>query len=104
MPGGSLLDHFSALEDPRQSWKVVYPLPEILLIVLCATMAGAEDFVEIERWANKKLDFLRRFLPFANGIPSHDTLNASGWCWGSRPALKNPTKSLPFRPCLSALN
>ena len=51
MPGGALLDHFSALEDPRQSWKVVYPLPEILLIVLCATMAGAEDFVEIERWA-----------------------------------------------------
>ena len=70
-----LLDHFSALDDPRQAWKVAYPLPEILLIVLCATMAGAEDFVQIERWANRKLDFLRRFLPFANGIPSHDTLN-----------------------------
>jgi predicted transposase YbfD/YdcC len=70
-----LLDHFSALEDPRQWWKVVYPLPEVLLCVLCATMAGAEDFVEIERWANKKLDLLRRFLPFPNGIPSHDTLN-----------------------------
>jgi predicted transposase YbfD/YdcC len=75
MGGWALLDHFSALEDPRQSWKVVYPLPEILLCVLCATMAGAEDFVEIERWANKKLDFLRGFLPFANGIASHDTLN-----------------------------
>lgn len=75
MSGGALLDHFSALEDPRQAWKVVYPLPEILLCVLCATMAGAEDFVETERWANKKLDFLRRFLPFANGIASHDTLN-----------------------------
>lgn len=75
MPGTALLDQFSALEDPRQSWKVVYPLPEILLAVLCATMAGADDFVEIERWANRKLDFLRRFLPFADGIPSHDTLN-----------------------------
>lgn len=75
MPGSALLDKFSALEDPRQSWKVVYPLPEILLAVLCATMAGADDFVEIERWANRKLDFLRRFLPFENGIPSHDTLN-----------------------------
>ena len=57
-----LLDHFSALDDPRQSWKVTYPLPEVLLIVLCATMAGAEDFVQIELWANRKFDFLRRFL------------------------------------------
>jgi predicted transposase YbfD/YdcC len=75
MSGRALLAQFSALEDPRQAWKVVYPLPEILLTVLCATMAGAEDFVEIARWANRKLAFLRRFLPFANGIPSHDTLN-----------------------------
>ena len=75
MSTDTLLDHFSALDDPRQAWKVVYPLPEVLLAVLCATMAGAEDFAEIERWANRKLDFLRRFLPFADGIPSHDTLN-----------------------------
>ena len=40
-----LLDHFSALDDPRQSWKMTYPLPEVLLIVLCATMAGAEDYL-----------------------------------------------------------
>ncbi|PRD40337.1 ISAs1 family transposase, partial [Phyllobacterium phragmitis] len=69
------LDQFGSLEDPRQSWKVLYPLAEILLCVLCATMAGADDFVEIERWARRKLDFLRRFLPFKQGIPSHDTLN-----------------------------
>lgn len=72
----TLLDHFSALDDPRQAWKVVYPLPEILLIVLCGTMSGAEDFCEIERWANRKVDFLRRFLPFERGIPSHDVINA----------------------------
>lgn len=75
MSGKALLDQFSSLDDPRQGWKVVYPLPEILLSVLCATMAGAEDFVEVERWANRKLEFLRRFLPFSRGIPSHDTLN-----------------------------
>ena len=70
-----LLDHFSALEDPRQSWKTVYPLPEILLLALCGGMAGADDFVEIARWGKRKLDFLRRLLPFEAGIPSHDTLN-----------------------------
>lgn len=73
--GTSLIDYFSALEDPRQSWKVVYPLGEIILVVLCGTLAGAEDFVEIRRWATMNLDFLRRLLPFTDGIPSHDTLN-----------------------------
>jgi predicted transposase YbfD/YdcC len=71
----SLIDHFSALKDPRQAWKVIYPLPEIMLLVLCATLAGAEDFVEARLWGVKNLDFLRRFLPFKDGLPSHDTLN-----------------------------
>lgn len=71
----SLIDHFSALEDPRQSWKVVYPLPELLLLVLCATLGGAENFVEIEEWGTDRLAFLRRFLPYRRGIASHDTLN-----------------------------
>jgi predicted transposase YbfD/YdcC len=75
MSGKTFIDHFSALEDPRQAWKVVYPLPEILLLVLCGTLAGAEDFVEIARWGRRKLDFLRRLLPYARGIASHDTLN-----------------------------
>jgi hypothetical protein len=73
--GTSLIDQFAVLKDPRQAWKVVYPLPEILLLVLCGSLAGAEDFVEIRRWGRVNLEFLRRFLPFAHGIPSHDTLN-----------------------------
>jgi len=75
MSSVSLLDHFSALEDPRQSWKVVYPLPEIMLLFLCATISGMEDFVEIRLWGQERMDFLRRFLPYKRGLPSHDTLN-----------------------------
>ena len=74
-PSRSLLDHFSALKDPRQAWKVAYPFREILLLVLCGTIAGMEDFVEIRAWGKLRLAFLRRFLPFERGIPSHDTLN-----------------------------
>ena len=70
----SLLDHFSALEDPRQNWRVMYPLPEVLLLVLCATLSGMEDFVEVQLWGKERLAFLRRFLPYERGIPSHDTL------------------------------
>ena len=75
MPGPSLIDHFTALDDPRQSWKVLFPLPEVLLLILCATLAGAEDFVEIKRWGQMHQAFLRRLLPYKAGIPSHDTLN-----------------------------
>lgn len=71
----SILDHFSDLQDPRQTCKVIYPLKEVLLVILCGTLSGADDFVEIECWAKTKLDFLRRFMPFNYGIPSHDTLN-----------------------------
>lgn len=71
----SLLDHFSALSDPRQGWRVIYPLPEILLLALCATLSGMEDFVEIRFWGEQRLAFLRRFLPYDRGIPSHDTLS-----------------------------
>ena len=72
--GISLLDHFAALQDPRQAWKVLYPLPEILLLLLAATLAGADDFVEARLWGRQHLAFLRRFLPYRHGIPSHDTL------------------------------
>jgi hypothetical protein len=36
----SLIEHFAALENPRQAWKVIYPLPESMLQVLCVTLAG----------------------------------------------------------------
>ena len=68
------LAHFSALRDPRQSAKVLYPLPEVLLLLLCATISGADDFVEITLWGEERLDFLRRFQLYAHDIPSHDTL------------------------------
>jgi predicted transposase YbfD/YdcC len=53
---------------------VLYPLPEILLLLLCATLAGADDLVEVELWGDEHLPFLRRFLPCRHGVPSHDTL------------------------------
>jgi predicted transposase YbfD/YdcC len=71
----SLLDHFSALKDPREQWRVVYPLPEVVLLLLCGTLSGMEDFTEINLWGRERLDFLRRFLPFERGVPSHDVLN-----------------------------
>lgn len=74
--GGKLdfLAHFAALGDPRQSIKVLYPLDEVLLLTLCAVLCGADGWVSVALFGRQKLAFLRRFLPFANGTPSHDQL------------------------------
>jgi len=74
MPAIPLLKRLEALEDPRQARKVLYPLPEIMLLALSATLAGADDFVEVTLWGREHLVFLRRFYPYTHGIPSHDTL------------------------------
>jgi predicted transposase YbfD/YdcC len=68
------LRYFKDMPDPRQQGKVLYRLDEVLLLALLATLAGAEGFTDIARFGHKKLDLLRRFLPFADGTPSHDHL------------------------------
>ncbi|MGH6980454.1 MAG: ISAs1 family transposase, partial [Stellaceae bacterium] len=68
------LDYFEDLPDRRQPGKVIYPLAEVLLLCLLAVLAGAETFVDIARFGEKKLDLLRRFRPFRDGTPSHDHL------------------------------
>jgi len=70
----SFLHYFSDLPDYRQPGKVEYPLPEVLLLILLAVLAGAETFTDIARFGEKKLELLRRFRPFKNGTPAHDHL------------------------------
>jgi predicted transposase YbfD/YdcC len=68
------LEHFDDLEDPRQHAKVLYPLDEVLLLCLLGVLASCESWVEISKYGEKKLAFLRRFRPFTQGTPSHDQL------------------------------
>jgi predicted transposase YbfD/YdcC len=71
----TVFDFFEAVEDPRQRGKVVYPLDELMLVVLSGCLAGANNFVEMAGWARLNLEVLRQIRPFARGVPSHDTLN-----------------------------
>lgn len=64
-----LLDHFALLEDDREAWRVAYPLPEVLLLVVCGTIAAGDDFEDIADWGEDNLGFLRRFLPYHHGTP-----------------------------------
>jgi len=64
-----LLDHFGLVADEREQWRVAYPLPEVLLLVVCGTIGACDDFDEIVEWGEDNLPFLRRFLPYRHGIP-----------------------------------
>jgi predicted transposase YbfD/YdcC len=71
----ALLEHFSQIADTREPWRVAHPLPEVLLLVVCGTITGCDDFDEIADWGEAQLPFLRHFLPFYHGIPSGRWLN-----------------------------
>src|SRR6059036_2974989 len=68
-----LVEHFSALEDPRCAGKVDHRLIDILVIAVCAVIACAESWDDIALYGRSKLAWLRTFLELPNGIPSHDT-------------------------------
>ena len=52
------LGSFGALHDPSQQAKVLDPLPEILLLCLCAVLGGADSWVEVALYGQHKLAFL----------------------------------------------
>jgi predicted transposase YbfD/YdcC len=65
----ALLDHFSIIEDPREPWRVAHPLPEVLLLVVCGTIADCDDYEGIAEWGKAHLAFLRRFMAYHHGVP-----------------------------------
>lgn len=73
MSGGTLVEHFSGIKDPRCAGKIEHHLIDILLIAVCAVIACAESWDAIARYGRNKVDWLKTFLALPNGIPSHDT-------------------------------
>src|SRR5580693_7922902 len=90
----SFLHYFKDLPDHRQAGKVDYPLPEVLLLILLAVLAGAEAFTDIARFGERKIELLRRFRPYVNGTPSHGrTVSIVTWSAnGSRPLSHDSRK------------
>jgi len=70
----ALLDHFAEIADARQGWKVMYPLREVLFLVVCGTIASGDDYDDVVDWGKAHLAFLRGFAEFHFGIPCADWL------------------------------
>ena len=52
------LDHF-ADQGCAAGWKVMYPVREVLSLVLCGTIASSDDYDDIVDWGNAHLALLR---------------------------------------------
>lgn len=72
-PDLSVAKHFRRLKDPRRRHGRLHHLQDIIVIALCAVIAGASDWQEIQTFGQKRLAWLQGFLDLRNGIPSHDT-------------------------------
>ena len=70
----SLAEAFAEIPDPRVAGRTKHDLVEMLVVAVCGLVCGVDDFVGIEAWANERIDWLRRFVKLAHGVPSHDTL------------------------------
>jgi predicted transposase YbfD/YdcC len=70
----TFMEHFSDLKDPRDDKNKKHQLMDILFLVIAAVISGAEGWEAIETFGEEKLDWLRKYFPFVNGVPSHDCI------------------------------
>ena len=66
-------EHFENVTDPRLNRGTNYPLREMIFVALCGAICDCNSWVDIATFGRCKLAWFRKFLPFENGIPSHDT-------------------------------
>jgi len=70
----SILEYFSPLEDPRSTINRRHLLGDLIVISICAVIAGADGPQAIGVWALSNAEWLKQHLALPFGIPSHDTI------------------------------
>ncbi len=69
----NIQSYFASLRDPRNEMNREHLLLDMVVIAICAIIAGADDWVAVADFAVAKETWLRTFLALPGGIPSHDT-------------------------------
>ena len=65
--------HFGDLTDPRIDRTKLHKLLDILVIAICAIIAGADNWEDVEEFGKARIEWFQSFLELPNSIPSHDT-------------------------------
>lgn len=73
----TLFERVGEIKDPRIERKKLHSLKDILVIAVCATICGADNWEDIAEFGEAKQEWFSGFLELENSIPSHDTSRAS---------------------------
>jgi predicted transposase YbfD/YdcC len=65
--------HFRKLRDPRRKHGQRHRFLDVIVIAICAVIAGSNCWTDIAEFGRRRRAWLKRFLDLPNGIPSHDT-------------------------------
>ena len=68
-----LITFLETIEDVRRAASCRHNFIDILVIAVCAIIADADTWADIQEFGDTKEDWFRTFLELPNGIPSHDT-------------------------------
>ncbi len=74
-PTALIEKHFSTVRDPRAQHSIDHLLLDMIVITLCATICGANDWEAVAEYGRTKYEWLKTFLPLPHGIPDHDTFS-----------------------------
>ncbi len=66
---------FNQIDDSRSHISNLHNLVDVLIIGLISVIGGAETWEQMYSFAKSKEDFLNKYLPLPNGIPSKHTIN-----------------------------
>ena len=74
--------HFEEVEDPRIDRTKKHKLVDILFIASAAVIAGADSFVEIEMYGQRKYTWLQKFLEMPNpSSPLKNVIPYNKWSY-----------------------
>ena len=71
----TLKEEIQNITEPRRTshGNIRHKLEDIIIIGLCATICGGEDYADMEELGIEREEWLRNFLELPNGIPDSDT-------------------------------
>lgn len=69
----SLEEILEGIEDSRRRNSVMYPLKEVLFIMVTAIICGATSYSRIEMFAHSRIEWLKKYLKLENGVPDANT-------------------------------
>ena len=68
-----VIDFLKGIPDHRIDRRKLHKAEEILLIVFYGMVCGCESWKDFETFWEIKLEYLRKYFSYQNGVPSDDT-------------------------------